>query len=137
MTIAEDAISEQECWHLLATASVGRLALSVRALPMILPVQYYLDDRNIAACLGHRELPERSLDEAIIAFAADSIDRRTRSGWSVEVQGKSVLWREVGFYASCSQHAPGQILRIEPTTLTGHWVRLCPFIDEMRAASRR
>jgi hypothetical protein len=52
-----------------------------------LPVQYYLDDRTITACLGHRELPERSLDEAIIAFGADSI---------------------------------------EPTTLTGHWVRLCP-----------
>lgn len=137
MTIAEDAISEQECWYLLATASVGRLALSVRALPMILPVQYYLDDRNIAACLGHRELPERSLDEAIIAFAADSIDPWTRSGWSVEVQGRSVLSRAVGFDTTCSQHAPGQIVRIKPTTLAGHRVNLCPFIDEMRAASRR
>ena len=91
MTIAEDAISEQECWYLLSTASVGRLALSVRALPMILPVQYYLDDRNMAACQGHRELPERALDEAIIAFAADSIDPWTHAGWSVKVQGRSVL----------------------------------------------
>ncbi len=91
MTIAEDAISEQECWYLLSTASVGRLALSVRALPMILPVQYYLDDRNMAACQGHRELPERALDEAIISFAADSIDPWTHAGWSVKVQGRSVL----------------------------------------------
>lgn len=126
MTIAEDAISEQECWYLLATGSVGRLALSVRALPMILPVQYYLDDRTITACLGHRELPERSLDEAIIAFGADSIDPRTHVGWSVEVQGRSVLAREAGFDATCTQHAPGQVVRIEPTTLTGRWVRLCP-----------
>ncbi|MGO8957341.1 MAG: pyridoxamine 5'-phosphate oxidase family protein [Streptosporangiaceae bacterium] len=137
MTIAEDAISEQECWYLLATASVGRLALSVRALPMILHVQYYLDDRNITACLGHRELPERSLDEAIIAFAADSIDPWTRSGWSVEVQGRSVLSREAGLDPTCSQHAPGQVVRIEPTTLTGHRVHLCPLIDQMRASSRR
>ena len=36
------AIPVQRCWELLATASVGRLALSVRALPMIRPVQYYL-----------------------------------------------------------------------------------------------
>jgi uncharacterized protein len=137
MTIAEDAISEQECWYLLATTSVGRLALSVWALPMILPVQYYLDDRDIAACLGHRELPERSLDEAIIAFAADSIDPSTRAGWSVEVQGRSVLSRQAWSGTSCPQHALGQVVRIEPTTLTGHRVHLCPLIDEMRAASRR
>jgi uncharacterized protein len=137
MTIAEDAISEQECWYLLATTSVGRLALSVWALPMILPVQYYLDDRDIAACLGHRELPERSLDEAIIAFAADSIDPSTRAGWSVEVQGRSVLSRQARSGTSCPQHALGQVVRIEPTTLTGHRVHLCPLIDEMRAASHR
>ena len=137
MTIAEDAISEQECWYLLATTSVGRLALSVRALPVILPVQYYLDDHDIAACLGHRELPERSLDDAITAFAADSIDPSTRAGWSVEVQGRSVLSRQAASGTTCPQHAPGQVVRIEPTTLTGHRVHLCPFIDEMRAASRR
>jgi nitroimidazol reductase NimA-like FMN-containing flavoprotein (pyridoxamine 5'-phosphate oxidase superfamily) len=42
MTAHDDALSEPECRDLLATASAGRLALSVRALPVILPVQYYL-----------------------------------------------------------------------------------------------
>jgi len=28
-----------------------------------------------AACLGRHALPERALDETIVAFAADSIDR--------------------------------------------------------------
>jgi nitroimidazol reductase NimA-like FMN-containing flavoprotein (pyridoxamine 5'-phosphate oxidase superfamily) len=40
MTAHDAVLSERECWELLATASVGRLALSVRALPVILPVQY-------------------------------------------------------------------------------------------------
>jgi len=71
--------------------SVGRLVLSVRALPLIVPVQYCLDGRRLAICLGHLELPERSLDETIIAFTADSIDPVTRSGWSVQVQGRSVI----------------------------------------------
>lgn len=137
MTIAEDAISEQGCWYLLATTSVGRLALSVRALPMILPVQYYLDGRDIAACLGHRELPERSLDEAIIAFAADSIDPSTRAGWSVEVLGRSVLSSQACSGTTCPQRAAGQVVRIEPTTLTGHRVHPCPLVAEMRAVSRR
>jgi hypothetical protein len=50
MTAHDDALSERECWELLATVSVGRLALSVRALPVILPVQYYLDGRRSWPC---------------------------------------------------------------------------------------
>lgn len=133
MDIAEHVISEQECWNLLATASVGRLAVSVRALPMILSVQYYLDNRDITACLGHHELPERSLNEAIIAFAVDSIDPRTRAGWSVEIQGRSVV-PNVGFDTACGRPTAGQVVRIEPATITGHWVQMCPFIDAMLAA---
>jgi len=40
MTGHGDVLSERECWRLLAMVSVGRLALSVRALPVIVPVQY-------------------------------------------------------------------------------------------------
>jgi len=54
MTADEGALTERECWELLAMASVGRLALSVRALPVILPVQYYLSDHRLAVCLVRR-----------------------------------------------------------------------------------
>ena len=47
----KEVLSEGECWQLLATATVGRLALSVHALPAILPVQYYLEYGGIASCL--------------------------------------------------------------------------------------
>lgn len=133
MDIAEHVISEQECWNLLATASVGRLAVSVRALPMILSVQYYLDNHDITACLGHHELPERSLNDAIIAFAADSVDPRTRVGWSVEIQGRSVI-PKARFDTACGRPGAGQVVRIESATIKGHWVQLCPFIDAMLAA---
>ena len=53
MSAPQERIPESRCWELLATISVGRLALSVRALPQILPVQYYLDGRSLAVCLGH------------------------------------------------------------------------------------
>jgi hypothetical protein len=136
MDIAERVISEQECWSLLATASVGRLAVSVRALPVILPVQYYLDNRDITACLGHHGLPEPSLNDAIIAFAADSIDPRTRAGWSVEIQGRSVFAPEARFDTACGRPTEGQVVRIEPATITGQWVQLCPFIDARLRAGR-
>jgi uncharacterized protein len=72
-------IPEQECWELLASTAVGRVTLSIGALPAILPVQYHLNGHTLLVCLGHRELPERALN-TVVAFAADAIDPPTRSG---------------------------------------------------------
>jgi Pyridoxamine 5'-phosphate oxidase len=135
MSTAEEPIPVTECWELLATASVGRLALSVRALPVILPVQYYVDGRQLAVCLGHHQLPERSLDEVIIAFAADAIDPATRAGWSVQVQGRSVIPR-LDVDTACGRPTAGQVVVIEPAVITGHRVHLCPFIDALLAAGQ-
>jgi hypothetical protein len=134
MTAHDDALSAPECWRLLATASVGRLALSVRALPVIVPVQYYLDGRRLAVCLGHHELPERSLDDTVIAFAADSIDPVARSGWLVQVQGRSVIPRGLRIETDCGWPAVAQVVEIEPGTISGHRMHLCPFIDALLAA---
>jgi len=130
MTAHGDVLSERECWELLATVSVGRLALSVRALPVILPVQYYLNGRRLAVCLGHHD--------TIIAFAADSIDRVTRSGWSVQVQGRSVIADGLRIDTDCGwPAAPAQVVEIEPGRISGHRMHLCPFIDTLLAASPR
>jgi hypothetical protein len=137
MTAHDDALSERECWQLLATASVGRLALSVRALPVIMPVQYYLDGRRLAACLGHHALPERALDETVIAFAVDAIDPVTKAGWSVQVQGRSVIPRGLRIGTDCGWPASAaQVVQIQPGTISGHRVHLCPFIDTLLAAGR-
>ena len=120
---------------MLATVSVGRLALSVRALPVILPVQYCLNGRRLAVCLGHHGLPERALDETIIAFSADSIDPVTRSGWSVQVQGRSVVPRRLRIDTDCGRPAAAaQVVEIEPGKISGHRMHLCPFIDALLTA---
>jgi hypothetical protein len=135
MTAQDDALSERECWELLATASVGRLALSVRALPVILPVQYCLNGRRLAVCLGHHGLPERALDETIIAFSADSIDPVTRSGWSVQVQGRSMVPRRLRIDTDCGwPAAAAQVVEIESGKISGHRVHMCPFIETLLAA---
>ena len=136
MTAHDDALSERECWDLLATASVGRLALSVRALPVILPVQYCLDGRRLAVCLGHHALPERALNGTILAFAADSIDPVTRSGWLVLVQGKSVIPSGLRIDTDCGLPSAAQMVEIELAKISGHRMHMCPFIDTLLAASR-
>jgi Pyridoxamine 5'-phosphate oxidase len=128
-----EQIPSQRCWELLATASVGRLALSVRALPVILPVQYYVTGHRLTVCLGHQAIPERSLDDTVIAFAADVIDPVTRSGWSVQIQGRSVISRHGGFSPPCGQPASAQLVELEPGTISGYHVHLCPFIDALLA----
>ena len=124
-------IPEEECWELLASTSVGRVALSIGALPAILPVQYHLDGRTLAACLGHRELHERALN-TVVAFAADAIDPGTRSGWSVQIQGRSAIPHRGPIDSDCGWTAAGQIMRIDPATITGFRMHLCPVIDSLR-----
>ena len=136
MSTSDEPISEDQCWELLAATSVGRLALSVRALPVILPVQYYVDGRRIAVCLGHHQIPERSLNQVIIGFTADAIDPVSRSGWFVQVQGRSVIPQRLGADAACDGPATGQIVQIEPGIVSGHRMQLCPLIDALRNAGR-
>ena len=130
MDEGRDLISEEECWDLLATASVGRVALSIGALPAILPVQYHLEGRTLAVCLGHHELPQQALN-TVVAFAADAIDADTRSGWSVQVQGRSAIPRQRGTGNDCGWTAAGQIVQIDPATISGYRVHLCPVIDAL------
>ena len=130
MDEGRDLIPEQECWELLATSSVGRMALSIGALPAILPVQYHLDGRTVAVCLGHRELPERALN-TVVAFAADAIDPHTRSGWSVQVQGRSAVPHHGPAGDDCGWTAAGQIVQIHPATISGFRMHLCPVIDSL------
>lgn len=132
MDEGRDLIPEQECWELLATSSVGRMALSIGALPAILPVQYHLDGRTLAVCLGHRELPERALN-TVVAFSADAIDPHTRSGWSVQVQGRSAIPRQRRTGDDCGWTAAGQVVQIHPATVSGYRMHLCPVIDSLLA----
>jgi hypothetical protein len=134
--VESDEIERAECWELLGTVSVGRLALSLAALPAILPVQFYVDGSELAICLGHFSIPERSVNDAIVAFAADRILSNT-TGWAVQVQGTSRTRLTPHLPADCGQPNAGQIVRLEPATVTGHRVRLCPFaaLAETESAS--
>jgi len=137
MAAQHGALSEQRCWELLATASAGRLALSVRALPVIVPVQYYLDGRRLAVCLGHHELPEQALDGTIVAFAADSIDPVTRSGWLIQGQGRSIIPRGLLLDTDCGTPTAAQVVHIELARISGQRMHQCAFIDTLLAAGRR
>ncbi|MFN8052572.1 MAG: pyridoxamine 5'-phosphate oxidase family protein [Acidimicrobiales bacterium] len=120
-----DDIPEAQCWDLLRSVSIGRLALSIAALPTILPVQYFVEGDELAICLGHHTISERAVNDAIVAFSADSILANT-TGWSVQAMGTSRMAGSRHERSDCGQPSGGQIVRLQPAVVSGQRVRLCP-----------
>jgi hypothetical protein len=75
------------CRRLLGSEHLGRVALSVAALPAVLPVLYRLiGDRVVFAV--EDDLSD-VLSDNIVAFEVDRVDPETNLGWSVQVIGRT------------------------------------------------
>jgi hypothetical protein len=83
-------IGRDRCLRLLASAPIGRVVFTERALPAIRPVNHLVDGDTviIRSTLGSA-LAAAALAEGgiVVAYEADSIDPATRTGWSVVVTG--------------------------------------------------
>lgn len=80
-------LGRAECLHLLSSVDVGRVGVSMDALPVILPVHFAVTDESVVfrSTLGTR-LDAATLG-AVVAFQADGYDPSGTSGWSVMLQG--------------------------------------------------
>lgn len=126
--ITDGALSESVCRAMLASRSVGRLALSVRALPVILPVQYDFDGDFITICLGGNDVPPASVADAVAAFSVDDIQVDISLGWTVHVLGTIGPPRSPGAPTDCGQVPAGPLVQMTPAAITGRRLRLCPFL---------
>jgi hypothetical protein len=82
-----EVLGTEECLRLLRSASIGRIAITSGALPVILPINYRVDGDQIL----FRTSPGTKLDaatrNAVVAFEVDHVDPVYHSGWSVLVTG--------------------------------------------------
>lgn len=116
-------LTTEECLHLLSTASVGRIAVTRDALPVILPVNYAVDGTSLVIRTSEGSvLRAARAGGAVVAFEVDSLDERTMTGWSVLITG---TLREVT--------AVSAVLRAEQLPLAPwvggerrHFVRITP-----------
>jgi nitroimidazol reductase NimA-like FMN-containing flavoprotein (pyridoxamine 5'-phosphate oxidase superfamily) len=116
-------LTTEECLHLLSTASVGRIAVTRDALPVILPVNYAVDGTSLVIRTSEGSvLKAARAGGAVVAFEVDSLDERTMTGWSVLITG---TLREVT--------AVSAVLRAEQLPLAPwvggerrHFVRITP-----------
>lgn len=80
-------LTTEECYRLLATTHLGRLALSHRAMPVVLPVSAVLHGHRIVIQTTAGSILEAATGCPVVAFEADDIEPRTCAGWSVVVTG--------------------------------------------------
>jgi nitroimidazol reductase NimA-like FMN-containing flavoprotein (pyridoxamine 5'-phosphate oxidase superfamily) len=80
-------LSFEECRRLLAGTSLGRVGVTIGALPAVLPVNFVVDDDGIV----FRTVPGTKLDaataRAVVAFEADGFEAERDAVWSVLVRG--------------------------------------------------
>ena len=112
-----------ECWRLLETRSVGRLAVVVDDQPEIVPVNYLVVDSAVVFRTEGGTKLHALESHHQVAFEADEIDGPARTGWSVMVKGKAEEIRDP---------APLRHLRAMPLDVWAsgerpHWIRIVPF----------
>jgi nitroimidazol reductase NimA-like FMN-containing flavoprotein (pyridoxamine 5'-phosphate oxidase superfamily) len=84
-----EVMTREECLALLASIPVGRIGLSIGALPVVLPVNFVVAGDEIIIRTAEGSKLDAALQHAVVAFEADEFDPLSHSGWSVLVRGTS------------------------------------------------
>ena len=82
-----EILARDECLRLLATARLGRIGLTHRALPTVLPVNFRLTGEHILIRTTRGTKLDAATRNAVVAFEVDDIDPDSHTGWSVVVTG--------------------------------------------------
>lgn len=83
-------LRKQECFELLRTRTVGRLAYVARAdVPDVVPVNYVVHDGAILLRSGVGPKLQAAERRAVVAFEVDDVDEHAHTGWSVVVVGRA------------------------------------------------
>jgi len=92
-TVKELAV--HECWALLRTASVGRLAVWVHDHPDIFPINYAVDHGTVVFRSASGTKVSAALSDAPVALEVDGYEARSREAWSVVIKGRAEGIREI------------------------------------------
>jgi nitroimidazol reductase NimA-like FMN-containing flavoprotein (pyridoxamine 5'-phosphate oxidase superfamily) len=94
-----ELISEDDCWELLLSSSLGRLALSVGGEPEIYPVNFVASDRRLVLRTAEGTKILALTVNPRVAFETDGVGRD--EAWSVVVKGTArILEKQSEIYAA-------------------------------------
>jgi uncharacterized protein len=111
-------LSEDDCWSLLSSVSMGRLVTIMGGRPEIFPVNFVTQRRTVLFRTAQGTKLYSAVMSDQVAFEAD--DHTAAEGWSVIIKGRAHLLS-----------APAEILDAQeapllswPATLKPHYVRV-------------
>jgi hypothetical protein len=120
-------LEHHECWAMLRTVSVGRLAVLADGRPDIFPINYTVDAGTLVFRTGEGTKLSGASGDAAVALEADGVDPATGLAWSVVVKGagRVVTGTEEVLETSQLYLVPWQagrkdaFVRITPDAVTG------------------
>jgi len=131
-----EELDEEQCLALIAAGGIGRIAYTGRFGPVVLPVNYVLQDGAIVFRTAEHGPLDEDLRTGIadadyrVAFEIDNINAAAEEGWSVLIQGPAHHVTGEDHDATREAHvhpwAPGDrqlFVRIVPSHITGRRVR--------------
>ncbi|WP_426762805.1 pyridoxamine 5'-phosphate oxidase family protein [Pseudarthrobacter sp. 1G09] len=80
-------LEHHECWAMLRTVSVGRLAVMADGRPDIFPINYTVDGGTVVFRTGQGTKLSAASGDAAVAVEADGVDPESGLAWSVVVKG--------------------------------------------------
>lgn len=127
-------IGRDECLDLLRQEHLGRIAVVVAGRPLVLPVNYVMDDGSIVFRTDDGTKFDASVRGEFVAFEIDHADAQYHEGWSVLVTGVAEEIVDPAELARAHElplrpWAPGtksHFLRITPVTISGRRISRTP-----------
>ena len=118
-----EALSPEECFILLGSRDLGRIAFNVEGQPEVFPINYAMEGRIVV----FRAAPGTKLNfvpKARLAFEVDDWDPKLGVGWSVVVKGLAEeITRNLGRTAEHIRRAP--VHPVAPGE-RWHWLAIRP-----------
>jgi uncharacterized protein len=78
-----------ECLRLLSAVPAGRVSFFADGEIVVLPVNHVMDGQDPAFRTARGSKLSAAEGQNVVAFEADGYDERTRTGWSVLVNGRA------------------------------------------------
>ena len=105
-----DELTAQECWDLLRSTSIGRLAVCISGRPGIFPVNFVVDEQTIVFRTAEGTKLS-ALSNVRVAFEIDDYDPDSGQAGSVIVEGRAAEITDAGDRRRCARVAAVPVAR--------------------------
>ena len=116
-----EVLSPEECWELVGSSPVGRLAFVDAGEPLILPVTHGVHGHQVVFRSASGTKLAAAQMNAPVAFEVDSWDHSSHAGWSVLVRGTAETVYDDDDIAAFEANGRGPWME---SAAEGTWVRI-------------